>query len=87
MRYHDTMTDDLHNAAEWLVYQFGYPTDMGCTRRPPEALRQAIIDVIHEDKGHWLHGNELDRDEVDDWIADDNGWGEAKPITYKLGDQ
>lgn len=60
---------DLRGAAEWLV-DIGYPFDFTFTPRAPEPLWQAIVDVVHEDAGGNLHGNELDREQVADWLVD-----------------
>lgn len=59
----------LREAAEWLV-GVGYPIDYQFTPRAPEALWQAIVDVIHEDDDGTMHGNELSREEVAAWLVD-----------------
>lgn len=63
------MKSDLRAAAEWLV-AVGYPFDFTFTSRAPEALWQAIVDVVLEDTDGSLHGNELTRDEVAEWLVD-----------------
>lgn len=63
------MSADLHEAAEWLV-TVGYPFDFNFTPRAPEALWQAVVDVVHEDVAGSLHGNELTREEVAAWLVD-----------------
>lgn len=59
---------DLVEAARWLV-AMGYPFDWhGARNAPtaPPALREAVIDAIHEDQDGQLHGNTLDREQVVD---------------------
>lgn len=60
----------LRAAAEWLVHVVGYPFNLQFTPAAPEALWQAVVDVVHEDKDGSLHGNDLTRDEVADWLID-----------------
>lgn len=60
---------NLREAAEWLV-EVGYPFDFTFTPRAPEALWQAVIDVVHIDADGSLHGNDLTRTEVADWLVD-----------------
>lgn len=61
---------DLHEAAEWLV-SVGYPMGWQSRTEPaPDALWQAVVDVVHEDRDGAFHGNKLTRDEVAEWLVD-----------------
>lgn len=62
--------DGLRDTARWLV-AMGYPFDWSGGQDappPPTALREAVIDVIHEDRGGKLHGNTLTREETEAWL-------------------
>lgn len=60
---------DLRASAEWLVL-VGYPFDFNFTPRAPDALWEAIVDVVHDDATGSLHGNELTREQVAEWLVD-----------------
>jgi hypothetical protein len=59
---------DLRDAAAWLV-RAGYPIDWSTAEPPPAALREAVIDAVRADPKGNLHGGELNRDEVVQWLG------------------
>jgi hypothetical protein len=63
--------NDLEEAARWIV-AMGYPYDWsrgGGAPALPRGLREAIIDVAHEDADGRFHGKSLDRDGARAWLA------------------
>ncbi|WP_097982814.1 hypothetical protein [Streptomyces sp. f150] len=58
----------LNEGAAWLV-RAGYPLDWSAQEPPPDALREAVIDAVHADPAGTVHGGELTRDEVANWLA------------------
>jgi hypothetical protein len=62
---------DVLEAARWVM-AMGYPYDW--SRAPgapplPRGLREAIVDVAHEDPDGRFHGKKLTRDEARAWLA------------------
>lgn len=66
----DGLVKHMKEVALWLVYDAGYPFDFQINQPCPPVLWEAIIDVVHEDQDGTLHGNELTRDEVENWLVD-----------------
>lgn len=67
------MVEALQEAAAWIAETLRYPTDFATEEHMPEALWEALVDHIHADKtGKW-HGNELTREEIESWLADEAG--------------
>lgn len=64
----------LREAAAWIAESIGYPIECKMPERPmPEALWQALVDHVHADEAGRWHGNELDRDGTESWLADEAG--------------
>jgi hypothetical protein len=72
----------LREAAEWLVAR-GYPVDWGWSAPPPAELWEAIIDVYHEDADGSLHGNELTRESVREWLEMELPPGTSQAIALR----
>lgn len=71
--------DDFRAAVEWLVHDLGYPFDFGCDVAPPLALREAIVQVVLDDRDDNMHGGVLDAEGVLLWIEDENpAWRSAR---------
>ena len=72
----------LAEAAAWIADSIGYPIE---TRMPdypmPQALWDALVDHIHADRSGDWHGNTLDREETESWLADEAG----RPTTLDGG--
>lgn len=65
--------DTLREAAVWVAESIGYPVQVTMPGHPmPQALWDALVDHIHADKFGTWHGNELARDEVESWLADES---------------
>jgi len=65
---------DLSDAAAWIAEGIGYPVEVGFHNLPmPDALWEALVDHIYVDESGIWHANELSRDEVDSWLADEAG--------------
>lgn len=64
----------LREVAAWVVDSLGYPIQVAMPDYPvPDALWSALIDHVHKDvSGQW-HNNELSRDEVAAWLAEEAG--------------
>jgi hypothetical protein len=64
----------LREAAEWVAESLGYPIQVSMPEHPmPESLWSALVDHVHADKDGKWHGNELNRSEVEGWLADEAG--------------
>ena len=67
-------TNPLREAAAWIAESIGYPVEIKMPDCPtPEALWQALVDHVHEDAAGRWHGNELDREDTESWLADEAG--------------
>lgn len=66
--------DALAQAAAWVADALGYPVEVRMPDSPvPKPLWDALVDHIHADEsGNW-HGNTLDREVVESWLADEAG--------------
>ena len=56
---------DLSDAAAWIADTPRHPM--------PDALWDALVDHVYADESGIWHANELSRDEVDSWLADEAG--------------
>src|SRR5690606_21224249 len=66
--------DELAQAAAWVAEALGYPVETSTPDAPmPDGLWEALVDHVHADKSGRWHGNELDRDEVAAWLAEEAG--------------
>lgn len=65
---------DMSDAAAWIAEVVGYPIDFTFRDQPmPDGLWSALVDHVHFDaSGRW-HGNSLDREDVETWLADEAG--------------
>lgn len=51
-----------------------YPVEVKMPDRPmPQPLWDALIDHVHADASGKWHGNTLDREETESWLADEAG--------------
>lgn len=72
--------DGLAQAAAWVAETIGYPVETSTPDAPmPDGLWEALVDHVHADKSGRWHGNELDRDEVAAWLAEEAGRGSGRP--------
>jgi hypothetical protein len=68
------MSRELAEAAAWIAEAIGYPIETRMPDHPmPAALWDALVDHIHADEAGKWHGNELDRDETESWLACEAG--------------
>lgn len=66
--------DALEEAAAWVAESIGYPVEVTMPAHPmPQGLWDALVDHVHADKSGKWHGNTLDRDETESWLADEAG--------------
>ena len=63
----------LREAAAWAAESLGYPVNATTATPMPPALWGALVDHVHADESGKWHGNELDRDEVEAWLAFEAG--------------
>lgn len=64
----------LRDAAEWVADAVGYPVQSTYPDAPmPNALWDALVDHIHADQTGAWHGNTLDGEDVESWLADEAG--------------
>lgn len=76
------MSEQMAEAAAWVAETIGYPVECTMPDRPmPEALWQALVDHVHADKSGRWHGNSLDREDVESWLADEAGRPLTTPTT------
>lgn len=69
--------DELAQAAAWVAEAIGYPVETTTPDAPmPNGLWEALIDHVHADKSGRWHGNELDREVVAEWLAEEAGRGQ-----------
>lgn len=66
--------DALREAAAWVAESIGYPIQVTMPDHPmPDRLWAALVDHIHADESGRWHGNELDREETESWLAAEAG--------------
>lgn len=64
----------LREAAAWIAESIGYPIETAMPNHPmPQALWDALVEHVHADEmGKW-HGNTLDHEGTELWLADEAG--------------
>ena len=64
----------LTESAAWVADGIGYPVETRLPDHPmPQALWDALVDHVHADAGGNWHGNNLDREDTESWLADEAG--------------
>ena len=64
----------LNEAADWVADGIGYPIETSLPERPmPDGLWNALVDHVHADADGKWHGNTLDREDTESWLADEAG--------------
>ncbi|MAE64171.1 MAG: hypothetical protein CMJ18_07830 [Phycisphaeraceae bacterium] len=73
----------LREAAAWLAEGLAYPIDFSIEPNcpMPHALWSALVDHVHADKSGKWHGNALDREDTESWLADEAGRDIHAPAT------
>lgn len=57
----------------WVADEIGYPVQMVMGPPIPAAAWPVLVDHVHADaSGNW-HGNTLDREDTEAWLADEAG--------------
>lgn len=76
------MSTNLAAAAAWIAESIGYPVETRMPDHPmPQALWDALVDHIHADPGGQWHGNTLDREDTESWLAEEAGRNLPAPTT------
>jgi hypothetical protein len=74
MSEHTAENDALRAAAVWVAESIGYPVECKMPDDPmPQALWDALVDHVHADVAGKWHGNDLDREDTESWLADEAG--------------
>lgn len=64
----------LAEVAAWVADSIGYPVEVRFPNHPmPQPLWDALVDHIHADESGKWHGNTLDREDTESWLADEAG--------------
>lgn len=67
-------SDAMRQAAAWVAEGIGYPVQVTMPDHPmPQALWDALVDHVHADESGKWHGNTLDREDIESWLADEAG--------------
>lgn len=71
---HNAEGDALRAAAAWVAESVGYPVEAAMPDHPmPQALWDALVDHVHADESGKWHGNTLDREDTESWLAYEAG--------------
>ena len=66
--------DALAQVAAWVADALGYPVEVRMPNHPvPQPLWDALVDHVHADESGKWHGNTLDREDTESWLADEAG--------------